>query len=407
MGIKDNLRHDTQYILTGIAVRLARKMGLHRDGESLGLTPFDTEMRRRLWWQIVHIDFRTADQLGTRPSLDLFSGDAKTPLNVADEDLAPDMTVFPKERNGITSIVPCLIRCEIMTALRKLSQPFSTDARWDVLSRSDITVSKIDTAILELEDILERKFLRYCDPFESLHTFVSIMIRAGLCRMRLLAHNPRRFAERGAAIPQAERDIVFVNVTKMLEYAALVQENQAIHKYMWQISTTYLWNLILYALIEARHRKTGPEVNRLWQLIGIVFSQYPNAFKAGTVFAALGKWMLEVWNEYVAAAKAARLPEPIAPEYINAIRQGKASNTTRAALKFKTPSEIPASLSANSVGHEKPQLWRQDVGLSMEFDSFDSYVIPDLVSFETNTSEWVQWEQLVFEQGGLGQVGEL
>ena len=43
----------------------------------------------------------------------------------------------------------------------------------------------------------------------------------------------------------------------------------------------------------------------------------------------------------------------------------------------------------------------------MEFDSFDSYVIPDLVSFETNTSEWVQWEQLVFEQGGLGQVGEL
>jgi hypothetical protein len=47
--------------MTGVAVRLGQTMGLHRDGITLGLSPFETEMRRRLWWHLVHLDFRAAD----------------------------------------------------------------------------------------------------------------------------------------------------------------------------------------------------------------------------------------------------------------------------------------------------------------------------------------------------------
>jgi hypothetical protein len=39
----------TYWILTGVAVRIAQRMGLHRDGEKLGLPPFDVQMRRRLF----------------------------------------------------------------------------------------------------------------------------------------------------------------------------------------------------------------------------------------------------------------------------------------------------------------------------------------------------------------------
>ena len=42
-------------------------MGLHRDGSKLGLKPYDTEMRRRCWWQIVVLD-ECALALYTRPS---------------------------------------------------------------------------------------------------------------------------------------------------------------------------------------------------------------------------------------------------------------------------------------------------------------------------------------------------
>jgi hypothetical protein len=46
-------RHDdTRFVwsLTGLALRIAQSLGLHRDGTKFGLSPFDTEMRRRLWW---------------------------------------------------------------------------------------------------------------------------------------------------------------------------------------------------------------------------------------------------------------------------------------------------------------------------------------------------------------------
>lgn len=44
------------WILTGIAVRIAERMGLHRDGECLGLSPFDVKMRRRVFWQFLPLD---------------------------------------------------------------------------------------------------------------------------------------------------------------------------------------------------------------------------------------------------------------------------------------------------------------------------------------------------------------
>jgi hypothetical protein len=40
------------WTLTGLLLRMAHSLGIHRDGAQFGLSPFDTEMRRRLWWQV-------------------------------------------------------------------------------------------------------------------------------------------------------------------------------------------------------------------------------------------------------------------------------------------------------------------------------------------------------------------
>ena len=48
-------RHDdTHFVwtLSGLAVRIAHSLGIHRDSAQFGLNPFDVEMRRRLWWQL-------------------------------------------------------------------------------------------------------------------------------------------------------------------------------------------------------------------------------------------------------------------------------------------------------------------------------------------------------------------
>ena len=40
------------WTLTGLVLRMGHSLGVHRDGVQFGLDPFNTEMRRRLWWQI-------------------------------------------------------------------------------------------------------------------------------------------------------------------------------------------------------------------------------------------------------------------------------------------------------------------------------------------------------------------
>lgn len=58
------LRHHEPKIswkLSGLAIRLAQNFGLHREDSFIGLTTFETEMRRRLWWQLAILDAPSAE----------------------------------------------------------------------------------------------------------------------------------------------------------------------------------------------------------------------------------------------------------------------------------------------------------------------------------------------------------
>ncbi|EHK22953.1 uncharacterized protein TRIVIDRAFT_191560 [Trichoderma virens Gv29-8] len=390
-------RCDTLYILSGVAIRLARKMGLHRDGTYLGLSPFETEMRRRLWWHLAHIDCRTADVMGTKPSPEISTGDSMKPINVEDEDLHPEMTSFPPEHTGITAITLCLIKCEIMETLCQFASPHPTDLRWEMLYNPDISLARKDSIIDSVEDLLEKKYLRYSDPSKTLHTFIAVMIRSALCKMRLFAHNIRQFAHKSTKATQHDHDVSFFNAMKLLEYANMMQAgHMGLDKYMWQIGTSYLWNTMLYLLIEVRCRKTGPDVDKAWQLIAVVFSRCPEVLQefTGSVYVALGKWTLEVWESYIAASKAEGLPDPVTPDYINEIREWQKSKKQTAVTTKSDKIEI-RPVTQHSSGYEKFSYADYlDGGFS------ESQYFPNLFSFEADPNQWMQWEQLVAEQNG-------
>ena len=51
-----------------VALRVAQAMGLHRDGAHFTLDRVETEMRRRIWWHIIHTDIMTAIPSALPPS---------------------------------------------------------------------------------------------------------------------------------------------------------------------------------------------------------------------------------------------------------------------------------------------------------------------------------------------------
>lgn len=64
----DRLNTHSMWSLMGFTVRNAEKLGIHRDGTILGLPPAETELRRRLWWQLQHLDLFPAARCGLTSS---------------------------------------------------------------------------------------------------------------------------------------------------------------------------------------------------------------------------------------------------------------------------------------------------------------------------------------------------
>jgi hypothetical protein len=405
IGVRGIYASDVMFVLSGVALRIARRMELHRDGASLNLSPFEAEMRRRLWWLIIQADFRLSDVINARPSLDLFATDVKTPLNIHDTELQPDMLELPTERKGITAVSMCRFRCDILDFMRRMSAGGDKSMHWESFGSSDLSLVEKDKIITQAEDHLESTYLRYCDPAEPLHLLLSVMIRSSLCRMRLHAHSPRRYTDKNIPVPQTERDTVFANASRLLEYVALVSNQPALHRYQWHLSSAFLWNTTLYMLIEARHRRLGPDIDRFWVTLGQVLSNYAQVFEhsTGGAMTVLSKWTLDVWDAYVDAMKDAEHGEPTVPKYIDTMRS-RLDQVPKQFSMEETPAAVPEG-GANPLPNVMRDVLGQrqasrELNASNEVEPFNWADFLNMPTFEINGDEWINWEHLITDEEG-------
>ncbi|KAE9376137.1 hypothetical protein N431DRAFT_464187 [Stipitochalara longipes BDJ] len=88
------------YLIIGIAVRLAMRMGLHRDSDNVGgnITPYQGEIRRRIWHFLVQMDLMVSFHIGLPSMVQTIKSDTRVPLNLQDQDFDEDTTEMPPSR---------------------------------------------------------------------------------------------------------------------------------------------------------------------------------------------------------------------------------------------------------------------------------------------------------------------
>jgi len=100
---------DTQFgiwLLCGTLVRIALRMGYHREPSRFpNITPFQAEMRRRIWTMIVSLDLMTSMQNGLPRMIQPYMYDVMEPRNLTDADLDEDMVELPPSRPDSESTV--------------------------------------------------------------------------------------------------------------------------------------------------------------------------------------------------------------------------------------------------------------------------------------------------------------
>jgi hypothetical protein len=280
LSVRDIQEPRAVWSLTGVAVRIAQGLGLERDGLYLGLSPFETEMRRRIWWLLKAHDGRTAELCGLHKFRDLDIGPESTKAltNVNDDQLYPGILSLPPESNSLTDIAFVALRYDLMNFAAghvvKFRQLGKNISQWDrdLASGSDKLVT--DETLKEIEGIIEMKYLRYCDRSQPLHLKIMLMARCSINTIRFLTHHPRRWASIDHT-PLSERQWVWEVSVKLLEQHNMLQSNPQLKRFSWQAAYVMQWHAFIHVLDTLRANPLIADAERAWQLIASTYENNP------------------------------------------------------------------------------------------------------------------------------------
>ncbi|KAJ9491144.1 hypothetical protein VN97_g2088 [Penicillium thymicola] len=205
-----------QWFDMGIILRLAFRMGYHRDPSTFPgtTTPFDSEMRRRVWLQIFQLDALLSFQLGLPSMIPAECCDTHVPRNLNDADLQVRMSALPPSRPsseytpflyftskaGVMSIFKKIVAHTISLATPSYSRTLTLDAEMrgaysllpDSLKRRDTNQSLMDSSEMILNRcniellylkglvVLHRRYIRYEDQDAKFETSRRFCVEAAL-----------------------------------------------------------------------------------------------------------------------------------------------------------------------------------------------------------------------------------
>ena len=327
LSVRDIYEPRAVWSLTGVAVRIAQSMGLERDGESLGLPPFETEIRRRIWWLLKSHDFRTAELCGLAKFRDLDTGaeSTKWPTNVNDDQLYPDMPSLVAESNTLTDIVFIAVKCEItkftVGRIATFRQQGKNPSQFH-LNASGSDKVELDEALREVEEIIETKYIRYCDPSQPLHLMTMLMARLFVNYLCFLTHHPRRWASIEQT-PLSERQRVWEISIKLLEQHSMVQSNPLLKQFAWHGIYFQQWHAFIHVLDTLRANPLVAEAEKAWQLIGNIYENSPDMIfdTKMPIHVAVGNLCLKAYGDREAALQNGNTFPPPTPEFILQLRQ--------------------------------------------------------------------------------------
>ncbi|KAL2867809.1 transcription factor domain-containing protein [Aspergillus lucknowensis] len=258
------------YALVGLAVGMALKMGLNRDGAETGLSPFQVEMRRRLWWQLCILDVRVAEDRRSEPCILESSFNTRLPSNVSDANLHPDMSRLPGVEHGRTEMLFSLVRFEGSYFARQMvfSDTFSEANGYIKLS----TAQKCQ-AIDLFQERIEKQYLSYCDDRIPLDKITMLSMRLIITRLKLTVISQTSLEAESKYKSKAQRR----DWMTLLQDAETLRAYEPGKQWLWLFQTYIEWDALAHLLLHLRNGPFGDDASTAWQLAYRVYNHWKDA----------------------------------------------------------------------------------------------------------------------------------
>ncbi|KAF2259935.1 hypothetical protein CC78DRAFT_524049 [Lojkania enalia] len=253
------------WILDGLAIRIAHSLGLHRDGKRLGLSPFQSEIRRRLWWHLLSRDIRAGEDYGLENTSSLLlTSDVGLPANIDDVDISPDMQQAPEPKVGWTAMTFSLINIDLAKTVQKILTLAASS------SPSSPPREEIRAQIINESKIRMENWLSYCNPVIPQHRLALACSRFVFQKYDFITRL------QWDLLRHTDPQVDFATEANLIEALDLIfpmiNEDELLKQYAWARKVYPQYHVTMYVLWHLCVRPEGPNVDRAWQAIETLFS---------------------------------------------------------------------------------------------------------------------------------------
>ncbi|KAL4752654.1 fungal-specific transcription factor domain-containing protein [Aspergillus terricola var. indicus] len=253
-----------------VVVRIAQRQGLHRDGQQLGLAPFEIEMRRRLWWDICILDMLCSEDQRTDTQIGPSMIDTKLPTNFDGEDLKPDMPSLPLPRRGYTDGTLCIIQCEIMPILHWAGKSLDHNIRQQFSSKKEELLS-------DLANRVETQYLHNFNLNIPIQWLTAVIVHLTLSKAWLIHRLSTSSAHQDANLT-ATNDEIFTMAVEIVNFAVLLEHNETTTQWAWLCNSYKQRHVVAFILSKLCVQQIMPETDYAW---GVVTQLYDHWVREG------------------------------------------------------------------------------------------------------------------------------
>ncbi|KAI0169363.1 fungal-specific transcription factor domain-containing protein, partial [Hypoxylon sp. FL1284] len=324
------------WALLALPVRLAQVQGLHHESGNAGRSPYEAELRRRLWWQLIVLDIRAAEDRGSTTVVARDSYDARLPLNLDDADFGPSSPAPLVERGGPTDVTFSLCTARFSGIFLYVEHAHGAVGLGGIAGGGDSGSSGGSAEVCaaapppsSVEEIvrhaqnLEAQFVATADPAHAPSYLASVMVRLVILKMWLIMQYPLHPRPRPRPASHGQVAGIFPSDATLRTAISIVQLNEYLRtgpygdRFSWWADTYVQWHPLAVALAELCSQTRGELADRAWRIIDDGFP---------------------TWSLVIADAKSGTLWRPIRKLYkkAKAARNAAAGGSTNVAMTNAT-----------------------------------------------------------------------
>lgn len=275
------------WVLTGLAIRVAQSINLHLDGAWLQLSPFETEMRLRLWWHLCILDSRAPEDQGFNTTVDVTNRQLRLPLNINDNQIYPGIAQLPAESDSWTEMSFFLIQtasCRLLHPILDIQKQNSTDPLLNIIEKRKTIIAHGQHLSAKFGGVLsgsgEPTGLS-CTALQHIITARKKMEFVLQLREEILMKNQNKGQDN--ATPDI-RKLSFKLACDGLESSRVLLKEGLASRFKWFFNMYTQWYALAYILRCLPSSPCSSEADRAWTLVEELFPREKilHSLSAGT-----------------------------------------------------------------------------------------------------------------------------